>query len=335
MKRTFLSILTCFLLFSSLSAQSYKPDHDTTYYKSYKGVFIVRAYLSRKYSVLKLVPGTDLKSMSYHANTVPSLGLGFTYRSLSFSYSRGLNFLKSESRKGPTNFTDLQLRLYKRKWTIDAVASFSRGYYLTPQGTGTANGDGYFIRPDVGSQIVGLGFYRVLNDKKFSYGAALSQNAWQKKSAGSFLIGAEACYVAINGDSSFIPSLADSNYSKLRIRKMHLFEIGPSFGYAYMLVIARNYFLLGSFNVGVNYSYSREIGNSKDTKIGVWGNYIFRLAAGYNAAKWNISMAWLGARINTEGRASAYKYLFDAGGYRLVYARRFAIGHKMKEILNQ
>jgi hypothetical protein len=334
MKRTFLSTLICTLIFISSSAQSYRPDHDTTYYKSYKGVFIGRVYLSRKYSVLKLVPGIDLKSMSYHANTVPSLGLGFTYKSLSFSYSRGLNFLKSENKKGRTNFTDLQLRLYKRKWTIDAVASFSKGYYLTPQGTGIANGDGYYIRRDVGTQILGLGVYRVLNDKKFSYGAALSQNAWQKKSAGSFLIGAEACYIAANGDSSFIPSLADSSYANLGIHKMHLFEIGPSLGYAYMLVIAHNYFLLGSINVGLNFSYSREIGNSNGTKIGIWGDYIFRLAAGYNTTRGNLSLAWLGARISTEGKASAYKYLFDAGGYRLVYARRFAIGHKMKTILN-
>ncbi|MBS1946651.1 MAG: DUF4421 family protein [Bacteroidetes bacterium] len=333
MKRTFLSILTCPVFFASASAQSHLPDHDTTYYKSYQGAIIVRAYLSRKYSVLKLVPGIDLKSMSYHANTVPSLGAGFTYRSLSFSYSRGLNFLKSEDRKGRTDFTDLQLRLYKRKWTIDAVASFSRGYYLSPQGIGKANGEGYYIRRDLGTQIVGLGVYRVLNDKKFSYGAALSQNAWQKKSAGSFLIGAEACYVAANGDSAFIPSLTDSSFAKQGIRKFHLFEIGPSLGYAYLLVIAHNYFVLGSFNLGLNYSYSREIGNSRGTKIGAWGNYIFRLAAGYNATRWNLGLAWLGARINTEGRTSAYKYLFDAGGYRLIYARRFAIGYKMKQIL--
>src|SRR5579871_1479451 len=326
MKRTFLLLLIISFFYLSLSAQSFKPDHDTTYYKSYKGVIIGRAYISRKYSVLKLVPPSDLKNMSYHANTTLSLGLGITYKSLSFSYSRGLDFLKSESKKGKTSFTDLQLRLYKRKWTIDAVASFSRGYYLTPQGVGTMDGNGYYIRRDVGTQIVGLGIYRVLNDKRFSYGAALSQNAWQKKSAGSFLLGAEACYVAANGDSAFIPNLVDSTYGKENIRKLHLFEIGPSIGYAYTLVISQNIFLMGSFNVGLNYSYSREIGDSKGTKVGVWGDYIFRLATGYNTTKWNLSLAWLGARINTEGKTSAYKYLFNAGGYRLVYARRFAIG---------
>ena len=334
MKTTFLSALTCLVFYITATAQSYKPDHDTTYYKSYKGTLIGRIYLSRKYSGLRLVPPTDLKSMSYHANTTLSLGLGITYKSLSFSYSRGLAFLKSEGKKGKTNFTDLQVRLYKQKWTIDAGASFSRGYYLSPQGLGTQDGQGYYTRRDVGTQIVGLGVYRVLNNKRFSYGAALSQNAWQKKSAGSFLIGAEACYVATNGDSAFVPNIVDSAYGKENIRKMHLFEIGPSIGYAYTLVIARNYFLLGSINVGLNYSYSREIGEGKGTKIGVWGDYIFRIAAGYNTTKWNLSMAWLGARINTEGRTSGYKYLFNTGGYRLVFAKRFAIVHEMKKILN-
>src|SRR5580698_9214458 len=108
MKRTFLSSLTCLLLFLSSNAQPYRPDHDTTYYKSYKGTIMIRAYLSRKYSVFKLIPEGNLPNMSYHLNTPPSLGLGFTYRSLSFSVSHGLNFLKSDNKKGTTNITDLQ-----------------------------------------------------------------------------------------------------------------------------------------------------------------------------------------------------------------------------------
>jgi hypothetical protein len=334
MKRTFLLALACFLFYFSLTAQSFKPDHDTTYYKSYKATLIGRIYLSRKYSILKLVPGNGLPNMSYHVNTTLSLGLGITYRSFSFSYSKGLNFLKSDNEKGRTSFNDFQLRLYKRKWAIDAVAGFNRGYYLSPKGVGTADGQGYYKRQDVGVQMGGLGVYRVLNDKRFNYGAALSQNGWQKKSAGSFLIGAEAFYIAANGDSAFVPNNVDSLYNQQHIHKLHLFEIGPSAGYAYTLVIHRNYFLMGSFNIGLNYSYSREIGDDKGTKIGVWANYIFRLGAGYTNNKWSTNLSWIGSRITTEGKTSLYKYMFNTGGYRLVFARRFAVNRETKRMLN-
>jgi len=334
MKRTFLLSLTCFLLYFSSAAQSYKPDHDTTYYKSYKGTIIGRIYLSRKYCVMKLEPTNGLQNMSYHANTTLSLGLGITYKSLSFSFSKGLNFLKSDDKKGKTNFTDFQLRLYKRKWAVDAIASFSKGYYLTPKGLNAPVGETFYQRPDVGVQMAGLAVYRVLNDKRFTYGAALSQNAWQKKSAGSFLVGGEAFYVSSNADSAFVPDIVDTLYNQRNIRKLHLFEIGPSAGYAYTLVMRQHFFLMGSFNTALNFSYSREIGMSNDTKIGIWANYIFRLGAGYNSNKWNTSISWIGGRITTEGQTSLYRYIYNAGNYRIVYARRFAVNREMKKILN-
>ncbi len=281
-------------------------------------------------------PPNSLPNMSYHANTTLSIGVGVTYKALSVSISKSLdNFLSSDDKKGKTTFTDFQLRLYKRKWTVDAIASFSKGYYLSPQGLATQNGQGFYIRPDVGVQLGGVSVYRVLNDQKFSYGAALSQNSWQKKSAGSFLIGAEAFYIASNADSSFVPNAVDTIYNQRDIRKLHLFEVGPGVGYAYTLVIQDHFFLMGSLNVGLNFSFSREIGESTGTKIGVWADYIFRLGAGYNANRWNASLSWIGSRISTEGNTSDYKYYFNAGVYRLVYARRFAIGRKMKRVLNR
>jgi hypothetical protein len=335
MKKIFLPILICILIHSSSLAQVFRPDHDTTYYRSYKGSIICRVYLSRKYAVLKLVPPSYLESMSYHANTTLSIGVGITYKSLSVSISKGLgDFLSSEDKKGKTSFTDLQLRLYKRKWTIDAIASFSRGYYLSPQGLAAPAGQSYYIRPDFGTQVAGVAVYRVLNDQKFSYGAALSQNAWQKKSAGSFLLGGEAFYLTSNADSAFVPNQLDTTFDQRNIRKFHLFEIGPGAGYAYTLVVKEHAFLMASFNVGLNFSYSREIGNDKGTKIGVWGDYTFRIGAGYNANKWNVGLSWLATRISSEGHTSLYKYIYNAGGYKLVYARRFAIGHKMRRILD-
>ncbi len=329
------SALTLFLLFLlSSKAQVYnKPDHDTTYYRSFKGTIIGRVYLSRNYMQFKLDPPGNISKMSYHANTPVSLGLGITYRSFSFSFSKGLNFLKSNTIKGPTHSTDLQVHLYKRKWTIDALAEFYKGDYLNPHGLGSPDGHTYYIRPDMSLKLVGASVYRVLNGNRFSYGAGLSQNAWQQKSAGSFLIGAEAFYIAINSDSAFAPHKVDSSYNK-NVRKIHLFEIGPGIGYAYTLVVQKHYFLLGSLNANINVRYSHEIGNGIGAdKIGFSPNYLLRLCSGYNSARWGINFTWLTTTVHTEGKASGYQYYIGTGNYRLVYARRFAINHKMKMIL--
>jgi hypothetical protein len=310
------------------------PDHDTTYYRSFKGAIIVRAFLSRKYMVLKMDPPGNIPDMGYHAHTPLSFGLGLTYRSLSVSLSKGLNFLQSNEKKGETHSTDLQVHLYKRKWTIDAFAEFYQGGYLTPHGLGSADGQSYYTRPDLGESLVGLSVYRVLNDKRFCYGAGLSQNAWQQRSAGSFLVGGEAFYIANHADSGFAPSLVDPVYNQENLHKVHLFEIGPGIGYAYTLVLQKHYFLLGSVNANINLGYSREVGNGIGAgRFSLTPNYLVRLGGGYNTNTWGLSLLWITTGVRTEGEATDYRYVVNTGSYRLVYARRIAIGKKMKNIV--
>src|ERR1700730_14009494 len=135
MNRNILFIIASVLFCLSSTAQTNtSADHDTTFFRSYKGTIITRIYFSKKYTDFKLNPPGDLPVMNYHANTTFNVGVGITYRSLSLSISRGLNFLRSEHTKGRTHILDLQSHLYKRKWTIDAIAEFYKGYYLSPRG---------------------------------------------------------------------------------------------------------------------------------------------------------------------------------------------------------
>lgn len=335
MNRIALLLTALLLTHFSLSAQSYgKPDHDTTYYHSYKGTIIGRVYLSRNYMQIRMNPPGSLPTMKYHANTPLSIGLGFTYKFVSFSLSKGLNFLESNATKGATHSTDLQLHIYKRKWTLDAIGQFYRGYYLSPHGLASPDGHTYYIRPDVGVQLVGVAGYRVMNDERFTYGAGLSQNAWQEKSAGSLLLGGQAFYLALNGDSALVPRKVDSVYNEKNIRKLHLLEFGPGIGYAYTFVIQKHYFLLGSLNANIDLYLSQELGSGvRGNKIGFTPNYMLRLGGGYTTNRWGLNLIWIMSNSVADGKASGYQYAINTGNYRLVYARRFAVNRRMKRIL--
>jgi Domain of unknown function (DUF4421) len=321
----------------SAKAQLYpKPDHDSTYYVSYRGSIMTRVFFSRTYNQFKLDPPGHLPAMSYHANNPLNLGIGATYKFVSFSISKGLNFLQSNSKKGKTRSFDLQTHIYKRKWAIDAIAEFYKGYYLTPAGLGAGQLQPYYVRPDMQVQTVGISAYRVLNDQRFSYGAALAQNAAQLKSAGSFLIGGQVFYMAIHGDSTFVPPLVDSLYAARNIHKIHLVEFGPGAGYAYTFVFQKHYFLLGSVNANINFRISKEIGSgASGTRIDFSPTTILRFGAGYNASRSNISLVWFNSTGSARGNASDYHYPLRTGSYRLVYVRRFAINHHMQRILDQ
>src|SRR5579863_1190663 len=106
MIRNALILITFLACCYSTPAQQIKPDHDTTYYRSFKGTIIVRAYLSRTYLQDKFEPPAGLEKMNFHANKPVSFGVGLTYRSFSFNFSKGLNFLKSDKTKGKTSSTD-------------------------------------------------------------------------------------------------------------------------------------------------------------------------------------------------------------------------------------
>jgi len=316
--------------------QTHKPrDHDSTYYRSYREELVVRTYLSRKYTTLKMSPpGEAIPVMKYRPNTRLNLGLGATYGSLTVNIAVGLQSFNPNNERGKTKYLDLQAHYYSRKWNFDLLGQFYRGYYLYPQGLGTADGTKYYVRPDLAIQIGGLAAYRALNDRRFSYQAGLLQNEWQKKSAGSILVGGEGFYGAAHGDSTLVPTQVDPSYAQKGIKKVHFFEIGPGAGYAYTLVYREHYFLLGSATVNLDFRYTREkeIDHNAD-KLDVTPNFIFHAGVGYNSEKWNLSMLWVANQTHVRGEASDYKYAVATGNYRLIFAKRFLLNRKVKNVL--
>src|ERR1700755_2547279 len=100
MKRMTAVVLMGLLFWGEVRGQSNdKPDHDTTYYRSFKGTIIGRLYLSRSYLPFKMDPPAGTPALHYPVNKALSLGVGITYKSLSFSFSKGLNFLHSNKDK--------------------------------------------------------------------------------------------------------------------------------------------------------------------------------------------------------------------------------------------
>jgi hypothetical protein len=333
MTKTLLPLTAGLFIYAATQAQ--QPDHDTSYYRSYKGSIITRVFFSRNYNLLRLDPPGAPPDMKYHANTPLNLGLGFSYRFFSVSFSKGLDFLQSDAKKGKTRSFDLQTHIYRRKWTFDALTQFYKGYYLGQPDIGSREPGSYYLRPDMGLNIVGATAYRVLNDQRFSYGAGLAQNASQQRSAGSFLFGGQAFYTAIHADSALAPYQVDPVYNKNGIRKVHLFAIGPGIGYAYTFVYRQHAFLLGSVNADLNAVFSREIGNGiKADKVSLSPNYILRFGAGYNASRWSLSAVWFTSTLNASGESSGYAYTMRTGSYRLVYVRRIALNWKMRDILD-
>jgi Domain of unknown function (DUF4421) len=316
--------------------QQYQDDHDTSFYKTYRSMLTARGFLSRKYNVMSFNPPKPVTPFQYRATTSLNLGIGATYHAVTVNIGIGVSKFNPNKEKGDTKYLDLQGHFYARKWNIDLLGEFYKGYYLTPQGLAAPSGNEYYIRPDVGLSLIGFAFYRALNDQKFSYQAGLLQNEWQRKSAGSILFGGEIYYGAIYGDSSLSPVAIDPKAAALGINKYHFFSFGPGIGYAYTLVIKEHFFILGSATIDLAFRYSTEISSTLNTKAELFGfrpNYNLHAGVGYNGNKWSLSMLWVDTELFMRGESSDYHYTVAVGNYRLIYARRFNLSRETKKIL--
>jgi hypothetical protein len=337
MKKLSLGLMVYFLIFSEGRAQKIDlDDHDTSYYTTYRSMLTARAYLSRKYNFLSFSPPAPITPFQYRATTSLNLGIGATYHAFTLNIGFGITKFNPNQEKGDTRYLDLQGHFYARKWSIDLLGEFYKGYYLTPAGLAAPLGKSYYVRPDIGLSLIGFAFYRALNQKKFSYQAGLLQNEWQKKSAGSILFGGEIYYGAVYGDSSLVPALIDPDVNMLDIDKFHFFSFGPGVGYAYTFVIDEHFFILGSASINLAIRYSTEISTSHEQTVSYFGflpNYILHAGMGYNGSKWSLSLLWVDTELFMRGASTAYHYTIGVGNYRLVYAKRFNLNRNTKKIL--
>ena len=312
-----------------------RVDNDP-YYIAFEEQITARLYLAKKYTSLIMKAPEGIQSLRYRPNSLVTMGINGSYKNLSLSFGSGFGFLNpNKEEKGKTRSFDFQTHLYSTDWVTDIYLQFYKGYYLSlggPAGTADKN---YYKRPDIKVNLLGGSVYRLLNGERFSYRAGFLQNEWQKKSAGSVLLGAEIYYGTTKGDSALVPSHLNAYYPQKGIDRVRLLELGPGAGYAYTAVWEENFFLTGSATINADISMVKEetaTGSANRTSISP--NATLRAVAGYNSEEWAATISWLHNATNSKGRSSNYEYGIKTGEFRITLAKRFTPGNKLKSKLN-
>ena len=326
-----------FVIHATAQQPTAEIDHDTTYYESFVGKTITgRYYFSQKYTALEIKRDNETTPrLRYVPNTTLNMGIGATYGLFTLNLAYGFGFLNSgEEEKGKTKYWENQGHMYGRKWSFDFYAQFYKGYYLYPKGLGSPYPNSYYVRPDIKFNLVGAATYRILNHRKFSYRAAMVQNEWQKRSAGSFLLGGEIYYGIVNADSALVPETMATLYKQQGIHKLQFFKMGPGAAYAYTLVLRQHFFITGSLNANLNLGWVMETNkSSSEDWWSITPNFLYRIAAGYNSRSWNINVSWVSNRIPVRGASSTDGYIARVGNVKATLARQFPVGSKAKKIL--
>ncbi len=316
----------------------FSDEADTNYVYPFHLQITGRVYLAKKWTGIDLynVPGAD--RLHYRPNSSYNIGVGVTYKGITVNLAYGfgfLGFLNPSRELGVTTYLDLQTHMYGRKWLVDVMAQVYKGFYASPKGTGTTDGS-YYLRSDLNVNEFGGSVQYVFNNRKFSYRAAFLQNEWQKKSAGTFLLGAEAYYGTVNGDSSIIPIHVHEATAERDIKQFRHYKFGPSVGYAYTLVIKKHFFATASLSGNVAVGNSTTVGKAdgEENNFSIIPSGFLRVALGYNSERWAASALYTSNNVSANP-GSAIRSVLNATSIRLNVVYRFAAPKGVKKLVRK
>lgn len=327
-----LFILVCLLSVLNIipaEAQKHPSHNDTSYYETLWNHVTARIYLAQKYTHFTMPSSGNIGDLQYAANPKLNLGIGATWHNFSLNAFYGLSYLNNKDTvKGKTKGLDLQLSLFPRKWVIDLYVVMPKGMHLNPKGYASPNPNKYYYRPDVKERIFGFSVLRAPNKEKFSYRAALVNNEWQKKSAGSLLYGLHGYYLIMesnNRDSLLVPKVLNNSFPKMAgITESRFITAGPIGGYAYTLVLQKHFFLMTSVVLGLNLNIMTEEHGELDWRknTALAGTVEYKTALGYNSPNWAFRVSAVGSNFWAKG-VSTQKYNVMGGQLRFAISKKF------------
>ena len=321
----------------SLRSPMLNGGFDSTYVLDYTHMLTVRAYFSTKFNAMDVDDRKLASHIEYRPNTNVNFGVGASYRALTLNLGVGVPLLNNDdSLRGETSYLDAQGNMYGRRYAINLFAQLYRGYYIDQLSfPGFEQDSGYLeairtdrIRPDIRQRNFGASALYILNNHRFSYRAAFNQDAWQRKSAGSWLLGGAFVYQAVRAERPVIPEPIDSSWREpLRFRRIDQVEFGGMGGYAHTFVVKERLYFSFTLCLGLGLVRNGASVQGADgyERRAHWGGNLRsqgRIAAGYNSPRTNVGLSYVNEQSQTSLAREAI-YGWSVGNFRLFLVRRF------------
>lgn len=326
--------------FGQDSVVTYVPNagFDSSYVLDYAHMLTARLYGSTKFNAMDLRDRHEGSHIEYRPNTNVNLGVGASYRAITLNIGLSFPFLnRDDLTKGESKYLDAQGNVYAKTYAANLFAQFYRGYYVSalkvpdPLGTIPALEDipsDLRIRPRMRQFNLGASVLGILKNDRFSYRAAFNQDAWQRKSAGSWLAGGYLSYQSVRAESPMVPdTLAQWFDPVLAFRRMALVDAGGMFGYAHSFVVQEHFFFSVSAVAGAGLAHSGGVlvTSEREEDHDHWGPGLRlqgRSAVGYNSARDYIGVAFVNEFVRAQ-EAPGASYGWNVGNFRLYFTHRF------------
>ncbi len=340
MRATFFRPLLFVLAFavrSDVDAQRLRElDIDTMFVKDYSHLLTMRLYSSTKYNTLRIGSNGDTRDLVFKPNNQINFGVGASYRRFTINLGFGIPFINNDdTRYGRTRYLDAQANILSPERATNLFLQVFKGYYISSHERAelgwAEQGVEKPYRGDLKEFNFGASSLRVYNSRRFSYRAAFNQDAWQRRSQGSWLLGGYVIYYRVRADSSLVPERLASRFdTQAAMHKGDFGDGGVMSGYAYTFVHKEHWFATGSLALGVGLSVQRvqsaafNEGITRDpvTTMGPGWHVQIRAGAGYNSRRDQASISFNQERVNYI-LATQNSFAWSVGNLRLNFVHRF------------
>ncbi|MCC6400352.1 MAG: DUF4421 family protein [Flavobacteriales bacterium] len=338
MRRSILHAAIVLLPF--LGAHGQSTTHDTDYVTDLSRRFTLRFYVSHKFNGLRLLAQGDAPDLIYRPNGNINIGLGASIRKFTLNIGvriPGLN--QDDDRKGKTRFLDTQAYVYGAQQATSIFLQVFKGYHLirrNPLELGWAGSTEFPYRPDLLQYTIGASSLHMLNHRRFSYRAAYNQDAIQKRSQGTMLVGGYLTAYVLQADSSIVPAREAAAFpERARLHRAGFYDLGPLIGYAYTLVTGKRFFLTGSAAAGNGLgvqvtAHGTQGGQARSVVVGPGWHAQFRAALGYNSRTRYVGFVYSQEYVGYIDRTQR-TLAWNVGVVRLVMAQRLQRGPRSIE----
>lgn len=318
----------------AVHGQKHKEPFDSLYVEDFSNILTGRAYFSTKDNAFALRSRRPGKNLNYHPNNQINWGLGASYRALSLNIGIRMPWVNNNNDEfGNTRYLDAQANIHTKRTATNLFLQIFRGYHLPDYTLAELNWPALAerpYRPDVRQFNVGFSSLRITNNDRFSYRASFNQDAWQKKSQGSWLFGGYMTFFGVRADSSLVPQAIQDRFTpEVRMRKGDFFDAGPMGGYVYTFVHKQHWFLTlstvggaGLAVQGLTYPDSNSELEGRRIDSGAGWRFQLRAGGGYNSKRHYVGLSFNQERVGYF-LADQERFTWNVNNIRLNFVRRF------------
>ena len=340
--------LACILLLAFIRVPSFSqflentPEvaYDTSFIKVYTDELTTRLYLSRKQNGYTLADALLKPWIKYRTNDKILLGMGYTYSFLTINLGIKLPLINQDDNLyGESRYFDLQTHFMFRSYIVDLYLQWNSGHYLSNPQDVFYNWDGGNYMPqrgDMRTSIVGLNVQHLFNSDRYSYKASFWQNEFQKRSAGSPILGLEAYWMLGMSDSIMVEGAIPPMgfMDEVSFNRADVMHVGLNGGYAHTFVWMEKLYLSLSTTMGLSGAYNKvqytPDSHTLSRGLSLGATNTTRISMGYDTGKYYFGLSFSRFWMNSMAKAYQAWYGYNTGHFRINFVRRFTLKQPIK-----